>query len=79
MVASTLIPTWNWRSLGKTNYSEKHKRAGFNHEDICPLDGKLVAITVAGVAQWSQAAGEFLWAGVFGGAGAGVLVVGHPL
>ncbi|WP_237186306.1 transposase [Rothia nasimurium] len=45
VVDGTLIPTWNWRSLGKTNFSGKHKRAGFNHQVICTLDGKLLAIT----------------------------------
>ncbi|MFW0181854.1 transposase family protein [Rothia sp. P5766] len=45
MVDGTLIPTWNWFSQGKINFSGKHKRAGFNHQVICPLDGKLLAIT----------------------------------
>lgn len=45
VIDGTLIPTWNWRSLGKTNFSGKHKRAGFNHQVICTLDGKLIAIT----------------------------------
>lgn len=45
VVDGTLIPVWNWRSLGKTNFSGKHKRAGFNHQVICTLDGKLLAIT----------------------------------
>lgn len=40
----TLIPTWNWCSQGKTNFSDKHKRAGFNHQVICTLEGKLLAI-----------------------------------
>lgn len=31
--------------LGKINFSGKHKRAGFNHQVICTLDGKLLAIT----------------------------------
>ena len=41
----TLIPTWKWLSLGKTNFSGKHKRAGFNHQVICTLEGRLLAIT----------------------------------
>lgn len=45
VVDGTLVPTWNWRSLGKTNFSGKHKRAGFNHQVICTLDGRLLAIT----------------------------------
>ncbi len=45
VIDGTLIPTWNWRSLGKTNFSGKHKRAGFNHQIICTLDGRLLAIT----------------------------------
>ncbi|WP_418950771.1 transposase family protein [Rothia nasimurium] len=45
VIDGTLIPTWNWRSLGKTNFSGKHKRAGFNHQVICTLDGRLLAIT----------------------------------
>lgn len=45
IIDGTLIPTWNWRSLGKTNFSGKHKRAGFNHQVICTLDGKLLAST----------------------------------
>ena len=45
VVDGTLIPTWNWRLLGKTNFSGKHKRAGFNHQVICTLDGRLLAIT----------------------------------
>lgn len=39
------IPTWSWPSEGKTNFSGKHKRTGFNHQVICTLDGKLLAIT----------------------------------
>lgn len=39
VIDGTLIPTWNWRSLGKTNFSGKHKRAGFNHQVICTLGG----------------------------------------
>ena len=45
MVDGTLVPIWNWRSLEKTNFSGKHKRAGFNHQVICTLDGRLLAIT----------------------------------
>lgn len=45
MVDGTLIPPWNWRSHGKLNFSGKHKRAGFNHQVICTLDGRLLAIT----------------------------------
>ena len=44
VVDGTLIHTWNWCSLGKTNFSGKHKRAGFNHQVICTLHGKLLAI-----------------------------------
>lgn len=45
VIDGTLIPTWNWRSRGKINFSGKHKRAGFNHQFICTLDGKLLVIT----------------------------------
>lgn len=45
VIDGTLIPVWNWRSLGKINFSGKHKRAGFNHQVICTVDGKLLAIT----------------------------------
>lgn len=45
VVDGTLIPIWNWRSLGTTNFSGKHKKAGFNHQVICTLDGKLLAMT----------------------------------
>lgn len=45
VVDGTLVPAWNWRSLGKINFSGKHKRAGFNHQVICTVDGKLLAIT----------------------------------
>ena len=45
IIDGTLVPTWNWRSLGKTNFSGKHKRAGFNHQVICTLDGRLLATT----------------------------------
>ena len=29
----------------ETNFSGKHKKAGFNHQIICTIDGKLLAIT----------------------------------
>ena len=45
VVDGTLIPTWNWQSLGIINFSCKHKCAGFNHQIICTLDGKFLAIT----------------------------------
>lgn len=45
VVDGTLVPAWNWRSLEKINFSGKHKRAGFNHQVICTVDGKLLAIT----------------------------------
>ncbi|MGV3016639.1 transposase family protein [Rothia sp. 88186D007BW] len=45
VIDGTIIPTWNWRSQEKTNYSGKHKRTGFNHQVICTLEGKLLAIT----------------------------------
>ena len=45
VIDETLIPVWNWRSQGKINFSGKHKRAGFNHQIICTLDGRLLAIT----------------------------------
>lgn len=45
VIDGTLMPTWNWRSQGKRNFSGKHKRAGFNHQVICTLDGRLLAIT----------------------------------
>ena len=45
VVDGTLVPAWSWRSLGKINFSGKHKRAGFNHQVICTVDGKLLAIT----------------------------------
>lgn len=45
VIDGTLIPVWNWRSLGKINFSGKHKRAGFNHQVICTVDGKLLVIT----------------------------------
>lgn len=45
VIDRTLVPTWNWRSQGKRNFSGQHKRAGFNHQVICTLDGRLLAIT----------------------------------
>ena len=45
VVDGTLIPTWNWQSLGIINFSCKHKCAGFNHQIICTLDGEFLAIT----------------------------------
>lgn len=30
VIDRTLIPTWNWSSQGKRNFSGQHKRAGFN-------------------------------------------------
>ena len=45
VIDRTLVPTRNWRSQGKRNFSDKHKRAGFNHQVICTLDGRLLAIT----------------------------------
>ena len=45
VVDGTLIPVWNWRSLGTTNFSGKHKKAGFNHQVMCTLDEKLLVIT----------------------------------
>ena len=45
VIDGTLIPVWNWRSLGKSNFSGKHKRAGCNHQVICTVDGKLLVIT----------------------------------
>ena len=45
VVDGTLIPVWNWRSLGTTNFSGKHKKAGFNHQVMCTLEGKLLVIT----------------------------------
>ena len=44
VVDGTLIPAWNWRWLSKINFSGKHKRAGFNHQVICTLEGKLLAM-----------------------------------
>ena len=45
VIDGTLVPTWNWRSRGKINFSGKHKRTGFNHQVICTIDGKLLVIT----------------------------------
>lgn len=45
MIDGTLIPTWNWRLQGRTNFSGEHKCAGFNHQVICTLEGKLLGIT----------------------------------
>lgn len=45
MVDGTLVPTWNWLSQSKTNFSGKHKRSEFNHQVICTLDSELLAIT----------------------------------
>lgn len=41
----TVVPTWNWRSQGTTNFSGNHKKAGFHRQMICTLDGRLVVIT----------------------------------
>ena len=45
VVDGTLIPVWNWASPGQTLFSGKHKRTGFNHQVICTLNGRLLAIT----------------------------------
>ena len=45
VIDGTLVPAWNWRSLRKINFSGQDKRAGFNHQVICTVDGKLLAIT----------------------------------
>ena len=45
MVDGTLIPVWNWASQGRTLFSRKHKRTGFNRQVICTVSGKLLAIT----------------------------------
>lgn len=45
MTEGTPVPTLIWGSLGRINFSSKHKRAGFNHQVICTLDGKLFATT----------------------------------
>ena len=41
----TLIPVRNWASQGSTLFSGKHKRTDYNHQVICTLGGKLLAIT----------------------------------
>lgn len=45
VIDGTLIPVWNWSSQGRTLFSGKHQRVGFNHQLICTLNGKLLAIT----------------------------------
>ena len=45
VVDGTLIPVWNWASQRRTLFSGQHKRAGFNHQVICTLKGRLLAIT----------------------------------
>lgn len=45
VVDGTLIPVWNWSSQGRTLFSGQHKRTGYNHQVICTLSGKLLAIT----------------------------------
>lgn len=45
VIDGTLIPVWNWSSQGGTLFSGKHQRVGFNHQVICTLNGKLLAIT----------------------------------
>lgn len=45
VIDGTLIPTCNWRSLGRRPFSGKHKRSRFNHQIICTLDGKPLSIT----------------------------------
>lgn len=45
VIDRTFIPTWNWRLYGRTNFSGEYKCAGFNHQIICTLEGKLLAIT----------------------------------
>ncbi|MDO4897816.1 MAG: transposase family protein [Rothia sp. (in: high G+C Gram-positive bacteria)] len=45
VVDGTLIPVWNWRSQGRKLYSGKHKRTGYNHQVLCTLEGRLLAIT----------------------------------
>lgn len=44
-VDGTLVPVWNWASQGRTLFSGKHKRTGFNHQVVCTVNGKLPAIT----------------------------------
>ncbi|WP_280741587.1 transposase family protein [Rothia nasimurium] len=55
VIDGTLIPVWNWRSLGKTNFSGKHKRAGCNHQVTCTIDGKLLVITDPLPGAWHDA------------------------
>ena len=45
VIDGTLVPAWNWASQGKILFSGKHHRAGFNHQVISTLHGKLLAIT----------------------------------
>ena len=45
VIDGTLIPVWNWSSPGRTLFSGKHRRTGFNHQVICTLNGRLLAIT----------------------------------
>ena len=45
VVDGTLITVWNWASQGKTLFSGKHKHTDYNHQVICTLNGKLLAIT----------------------------------
>ena len=45
VIDGTLIPIWNWSSQGQILFSGKHRRTGFNHQVICTLDGRLLAIT----------------------------------
>lgn len=45
VVDGTVVPTWNCRSQGTTNFSGNHKKAGFHRQMICTLDGRLLAIT----------------------------------
>ena len=45
VIDGTLIHTWNWASQGRTLFSGKHKRTGYNHQVICTLSGRLLAIT----------------------------------
>ena len=45
MVDGRLIPVWNWASQSRTLFSGKHKRTGYNHQVICTVNGKLLAIT----------------------------------
>ena len=45
VIDGTLIPIWNWSSQGQILFSGKHRRTGFNHQVICTLDGRLLAIS----------------------------------